>query len=72
VDAVAVGEGSRVSALWGGRRFMTGCVVSGSMLMCRRVVLISMVTRAGTALMSTCLVLWPWWCGRQVPQLRMA
>ena len=32
---------------------------------------ISMVTRAGTALMSTCLVLWPWWCGRQVPQ-RMA
>ncbi len=31
------------------------------MLMCRQVVLINMVTQAGTVLMSTCLVLRPWW-----------
>jgi len=61
VDVVAVGAGSTVSAPWGRRRFMSGCAVSGSMLMCRQVVLINMVTQAGTVLMSTCLVLRPWW-----------
>jgi hypothetical protein len=58
----------RCQALWGRRRFMTGCAVSGSMLRCRQVVLISMVTRAGAVLMSKCLVLRPWWWGRQVPE----
>jgi hypothetical protein len=66
---VAGGAGSTVSAPWGRRRFMTGCAVSGSMLMCRQVVLISMVTQAGTALMSTCLVR-PWWWGPSGPGAR--
>ena len=61
VDVVAVGAGSTVSAPWGRHRFMTGCAVSGSLLRCHRVVLISMVIRAGTALPSTCLMLRPWW-----------
>jgi hypothetical protein len=65
VDVVAVelyGAGP-----WVGLEFMIGCAVSGLMLMCHRV-LIDLVTRAGTAMMSTRPMVRPWWCGHEVPQ----